>query len=136
MCVLFLKTSTLFFTDVPSVKIFVDSPVCFGSRSTIKSEVSSTTRLEKIEWKKSEDGIDFHCTENPIHSKSTANFTSPCYVIPKTTFNDKLYYRLLVWNENEEGDSNTVFLNVTGSMALFQVPYCFIFSFLLCLGIL
>lgn len=131
-CVLFLRTFSLFFTDVPSAKIFVDSPVCYGSRSTIKSEISPTTRPEKIKWQKSKDGIDFHYTENPIHSLSTANFTSPSYVTPKTTFTDKLYYRFLIWNENGEGVSNTVYLYVTESMALFQVhlSYCFRFSFL------
>nr|XP_034330978.1 antiviral innate immune response receptor RIG-I-like [Crassostrea gigas] len=63
--------------DVPSAKIFVDSPVCYGSRSTIKSEISPTTRPEKIKWQKSKDGIDFHYTENPIHS---LNYEMECRI--------------------------------------------------------
>lgn len=107
-----------FFTEVPSVKIIVDSSVCFGSTTTIKSEVLSTPKPQKIEWQKSKDGTKFLSTENPILFNSTDIFTSPSYVIPKTTFTDKLYYRLLVWNEIGESVSNTVYLNVTGSMAL------------------
>lgn len=120
LCVLFLflKTSTYFFTEAPSVKILVDSSVCFGSTTTIKSEVSSTPKPNKIEWQKSKDGIDFQCIETPLYFRSTDIFTSPSYVIPKTTFTDKRYYRLLVWNEIGESVSNTVYLNVTGSMAL------------------
>lgn len=120
LCVLFLflKTSTYFFTEAPSVKILVDSSVCFGSTTTIKSEISSTPEPNKIEWQKSKDGIDFHCIEKPLYFRSTDIFTSPTYVIPKTTFTDKLHYRLLVWNEIGESVSNTVYLNVTGSMAL------------------
>lgn len=127
---LFLKTSTYFFTDVPSVIIFANSPVCFGSKTIIKSKISSTTTPEKIEWQKSKDEIDFHCIKEPIILRTTASFECPSYVIPKTTFTDKLFYRLLVWNENGEGVSNTVYLDVTGSMALFQIPYYFRFSFL------
>lgn len=117
-----LKVPAYFFTDIPSVKIFVKSPVCFGSKTIIKSEVSSTTTPEKIEWQKSKDRIDFHCIKEPSLFRTTARFECPSYVIPKTTFTDKLYYRLLVWNENGEGVSNTVYLDVTGSMALFQFP--------------
>lgn len=113
-----MKTSIYFFTEVPSVKILVDSSVCFGSTTTIKSEVSSTPKPKKIEWQKSKNGINFNCTEKPLYFTSTDIFTSPSYAIPNTTFTDKLYYRLLVWNETGEGVSNAVFLNVTGSMAL------------------
>lgn len=110
-----------FFTEVPSVKIIVDSSVCFGSTTTIKSEVLSTPKPQKIEWQKSKDGTKFLSTEKPILFNSTDIFTSPSYVIPKTTFTDKLYYRLLVWNEIGESVSNTVYLNVTGSMALILI---------------
>lgn len=113
-----MKTSIYFFTEVPSVKILVDSSVCFGSTTTIKSEVSSTPKPKKIEWQKSKNRINFNCTEKPLYFTSTDIFTSPSYAIPNTTFTDKLYYRLLVWNETGEGVSNAVFLNVTGSMAL------------------
>lgn len=114
-----LKISAYFFTDVLSVKIFVNSPVCFGSKTIIKSEVSSTTTPEKIEWQKSKDGIDFHLIGKPdIYLESTEHFKNPFLVIPKTTFADKLFYRLWVWNRVGNNTSNTLYLNVTGSMAL------------------
>lgn len=120
MSVLFLvlKTSAYFFREVPNVKILVDSSVCFESTTFIKSEVSSTPKPKKIKWQKSKDGIDFHCTEKPIYFKSSDLFTSPPYVIPISSFTDKLYYRLLVSNKIGENVSNTVYLYVTGSMAL------------------
>lgn len=104
------------FTDVPSVKIFVDSPVCFGSETIIKSVVSSTP--EKTEWQKSKDGTDFQLIrKRNIFHGSTKSFENPFFVIPKTTFADKLFYRLLVWNRVGKSASNTFYLDVTGSMA-------------------
>lgn len=106
-----LNNSTYYLTGVPSVRIFVDSPICFGSETIIKSEVSSIPTADKFEWQKSKDGDDFYCIGKQEDFGNTGNFT-----IPKATFADKLYYRLLVWNRIGESFSNTIFLNVTGSM--------------------
>lgn len=96
----------------------VDSPVSFESETTVKSVISSTPTPEKIEWQKSKDGINFHSIENANTSENTKFSTCPFLKINKATFADKLYYRLLVWNRIGESVSNTIFLNVTGSMVL------------------
>lgn len=115
---IFFFSTRACFTDVPRVRIFVDSPVCFGSETIIKSVVSSTPTPEKTEWQKSKDGTNFHLIGKPnIYLESTDNFKNPLLVIPKTTFADKLFYRLWVWNRFGKNASNTLYLNVTGSMA-------------------
>lgn len=106
------------FTDVPSVRIFLDSPIWFGSETIIKSVVSSTPTPEKTEWQKSKDETDFHLIGKPDIYLGSNDFKNPFLVIPKTTFADKLFYRLWVWNRVGKSVSNTFYLNVTGSMAL------------------
>lgn len=107
------------FSDIPSVKIFEDSSVCFGSETTIRSVISSTPPPEKTEWQKSMDGINFSCIRYAKYPQSTDNSTCPPFVIKKTSFDDGVFYRLLVWNAIGESVSNTVYLNVTGSMSIF-----------------
>lgn len=107
-----------FFTDIPCVKILVDSPVRFGSETIIKSVISSTPTPEKIEWQSSKEGIIYYCIGKPSCFGRLDIFKMPSLVIPKTTFNDKLHYRLLVWNGIGESVSNSVYLNVTGSMTI------------------
>lgn len=107
------------FPDIPSVKIFEDSSVCFGSETTIRSVISSTPPPEKIEWEKSMDEVNFSCIRYAKYPQSTDNSTCPSIVIKKTSFDDRLFYRLLVWNAIGESVSNTVYLNVTGSMSKF-----------------
>lgn len=107
-----------FFTDIPCVKILVDSPVRFGSETIIKSVISSTPTPEKIEWQSSKEGILYYCIGKPSCFGRSDIFKMPSLVIPKTTFNDKLHYRLLVWNGIGESVSNSVYLNVTGSMTI------------------
>lgn len=106
------------FPDIPSVKIFEDSSVCFGSETTIRSVISSTPPPEKIEWQKSMDEVNFSCIRYAKYPQSTNKSTCPSFVIKKTSFDDRLFYRLLVWNGIGESVSNTVFLNVTGSMSI------------------
>lgn len=113
----FLKISFHCFTGVPHVEIFVDSPVFLGSQTAIKSVISSTPTPEKMEWQKSKDGIDFQIIEKVESFERSVISKCPFLMIHKATFADKLYYRLMVWNGIGEGVSNTVYLNVTGSMA-------------------
>lgn len=94
----------------------MDSQVCCGSESTIKSLVSSIPTPKKIEWQNSKDGIDFFRISKPEFFETDDSFTCPFFLIPETTFADKRYYRLLVWNGIGESVSNTVYLNITGSM--------------------
>lgn len=106
------------FIDVPQVQIFVDSPLCFGFETKIKSVISSKPTPDKIEWQTSEDGISFRCIGIANSTENARISTCPILKIHKATFDDKLYYRLLVWNGIGKGVSNTVYLNVTGSMVL------------------
>lgn len=113
----FAKIPLHSFADIPSVEIFIDSPVYFGSKTTIKSVVSTSMPTpEKIEWQESKDGVDFNCIGYAKYPQSTNNFICPSFVINETSFDDKRY-RLLVWNRIGESVSNTVYLNVTGSKA-------------------
>lgn len=118
-----MKSFYAFFTDVASVQISVDSQVCCGSETTIKSVVSSIPTPEKIEWQNSKDGIDFSCISKPEFFEIDDTFTCPFFLLPKTTFADKLYYRLLVWNGIGESVSNIVYLNITGSMVIIKKNY-------------
>lgn len=110
------------FSDVPSVEIETDSKVCFGSKTTFRSKVSSIPSSKKVEWQTSKDETDYHCIdiEDPKYYGSNAIPECPLLVIPKITFDDKLYYRLVVLNKIGGGISNTVKINVTGSMILFS----------------
>lgn len=104
--------------DVPSVNISIKSTVSFyGSKTTIKSVVLSNPSPGKVEWQRSKDGntFDFIDIEQPKYFGSLNCFESPYLVISNTTFDDRLYYRLLVWNKIGKNVSNVVYLNVTGS---------------------
>lgn len=108
------------FSDVPIVNISIKSTVSFyGSKTTIKSVVLSNPSPGKVEWQRSKDGntFDFIDIEQPKYFGSLNCFESPYLVISNTTFDDRLYYRLLVWNKIGKNVSNVVYLNVTGSMA-------------------
>lgn len=113
-----LELCTHCITDVPSVELLEVSPIFCGSKTTIKSVILSTPTPEIIEWQTSRDGVDFHSMKKAKHFDNTDS----SFVIHKATFADKLYYRLRVWNAIGETISNTVYLNVTGSMI-------FIFTF-------
>lgn len=79
--------------------------------------VISTPSPEIAAWQTSKDGIDFHSIDiNNVNYIEMENPKSPVLVISEATFNDKLYYRLIMWNTIGKGVSNTVYLNVTGSM--------------------
>lgn len=110
----------IFFPDIPSAKILVDSKVFFGSELKIWPCISSTPRPNKAEWQKSVDGDVFHCIDidKQEYNGSAKDPKFPSLVIQNTTFENMLYYRLRVWNGIGECVSNTVFLDVTGSMFL------------------
>eukprot|EP00105_Crassostrea_gigas_P015053 XP_011431932.1 PREDICTED: uncharacterized protein LOC105331445 isoform X4 [Crassostrea gigas] len=102
--------------DIPKATISTESKVYLGSTAQIKSEVSSTLPLSKYEWQKSVDGNAFECMDiNERKYHGTCNFMNPLLLIQNTTFDDILYYRLLVWNRIGGCVSNTIYLNVTGN---------------------
>lgn len=106
----------------------VDRKVYFGSRTTIKAGILSTPPTEKVEWQKSKNGNDFYCINTTEEKYSgSKNFLIPesesaILVILRTTFDDMLFYRLMVWNRIGVNFSNTVELKVTGSKVL--SPQC------------
>lgn len=86
----------------------------------IKSTVSSCPLPNKIEWQKSSDGqnFDFIDISKREYYGSSLNVTSPKLQIPKTTFDDQLYYRLFVRNAIGEEISDSLHLNVAGGIQL------------------
>lgn len=120
-----LEFCSHFITDVPSVELLEVSPIFCGSKTTIKSVISSTPTPENIEWQTSRDGVDFHSMKKTKYFDNTDS----SFVIHKATFADKLYYRLRVWNGIGETISNMVYLNVTGSMIFIFIYQNFKFQF-------
>lgn len=94
----------------------------FGSEIKIMSNDLSNPPADKFEWQKSKDGKDFDFIDitKPKYFGSSLTAKSPVLVIPKATFEDKLYYRLVIWNKFGEDVSNTVDVNITGSMIFFK----------------
>lgn len=108
-----------FFSDIPKATISTKSKVYLRSTAQIKSKVSSTLPLNKYEWQSSVDGNVFHSIGiDKLKYHATDCLKKPSLVIRKTTFDDIRHYRLMVWNAIGDGVSNTVYLNVTGSMFL------------------
>ncbi|XP_065927180.1 uncharacterized protein [Magallana gigas] len=102
--------------DIPKATISTESNVYLGSTTQIRSEVLSTPSISKYEWKKSVDGNAFQCIViNERNYHGSGNLMNPLLVIKDTTFDDILYYRLLVENFIGVCVSNTVYLNVTGN---------------------
>lgn len=106
------------FVDVPYVAISIKSPVHFASDTTITSIVTSMPPPEKAKWQKSKHGNDFSELEvtKSKYFGSDVGPECPRLIIPQTTFDDMLYYRLRISNKLGVNVSNTVHLNVTGSM--------------------
>ena len=106
------------FIDIPSATISNEVSVYVGSRTNISSKVEACPPPEGITWQKSSDSVTFENIniDNPRYYGSTNDPSSPVLTITKSTFDDKMYYRLLVWNKIGQRVSNTVYLNVTGGM--------------------
>lgn len=122
------KTFVINIADVPSAKILTDSEVMFGLETTITSAVFSCPPPKKVEWQNSNDGKTFHRIDisESHYNGSSLSPESPLLVIPSTTFDDMLHYRLRVWNKIGDQFSNTLYLNVTGCKfsACKVVEYC------------
>lgn len=111
------NSKTLFFADVPNVEISTTQEVYFGSKISFTSRIVSCPSPDGAEWQQSNDGNTFKSIiiSKPKYYGSSCDPKSPLLIIPKVTFEDKLYYRLLVGNKIGEQYSNTVFLDVKGS---------------------
>lgn len=110
--------------DIPYVTISIGPTVNFASETTISSIVASIPPPERAQWQKSKDRNVFHNIDVRKSKYFGSNVipTSPLLVIPKTTFDDKLYYRLQILNKIWESISNDEYLNVTGSMSFKHIP--------------
>lgn len=110
--------STVSFSGVPTVKLSIDSTFCFGSRAILKAEVTAIPFPEKAKWQKSKEIDNFHSINitNRKYYGSKDIPESPMLVVSNINFEDKIHYRVLVSNKIGDGISDTVYLNVTGSM--------------------
>lgn len=107
----------IIFSDIPTATISKESNVFFGFETQIRATVSSTLPLNTYKWQKSVDGTAFHFIDinaGKYHGSDYLKDTS--LVLQKPTFDDMLYYCLLVGNLIGDRVSNTVYLDVTGSM--------------------
>lgn len=110
--------STVSFSDVPTVKLSIDSTFRFGSRAILKAEVTAIPFPEKAKWQKSKEIYNFHSINitNRKYYGSKDIPESPMLVVSNINFEDKIHFRVLVSNKIGDGISDTVYLNVTGSM--------------------
>jgi hypothetical protein len=95
-------------------------PVYVGSESRIYSKITACPLPEGVSWQKSSDEVKFETIDvkKPKYFGSSLDPNNPVLFFTKATFDDKLYYRLLVWNKIGQCVSNTVHLNVTGGMCI------------------
>ncbi|XP_062568433.1 titin-like, partial [Saccostrea cucullata] len=100
---------------VPKVSILAES-VCYGENTDINSVVSSCPPAERAVWEKSIDAVIFETiyVRDRKYANSILDPSNPVLRLTSLTFDDKLYYRLRVWNSIGECVSNTILLNVTG----------------------
>lgn len=86
------------------------------------SEVVSCPALDGAKWQRSIDGLIFHEIDisEPKYHGSSHHSESPSLEIKLISFDDKQHYRLRVWNKIGERVSNTVYLNVRGSMYMYH----------------
>nr|XP_034318682.1 uncharacterized protein LOC105324463 isoform X2 [Crassostrea gigas] len=111
--------------DVPCVEISIKPTVHFASDTTITSIVTSMPPPEKAQWQKSKHRIGFSEVDvtKSKYFGSNASPQCPSLVIPKTTFDDIGYYRLQISNKLGLNVSNSVYLNVTGSLPNITVSH-------------
>lgn len=111
------ETTRFFIEDVPNAKISTEQQTYIGSETMFTSRIVSCPSPDGVEWQQSNDGKTFDSIiiSKPKYYGSSCDPKSPLLIIPKVTFEDKLYYRLLVWNKIGKQYSNTVFLDVKGS---------------------
>lgn len=100
------------FLDVPKANISTEPRSFYGSYISILSQVVSCPAPDGIQWQKSIDGLKFQnidISKAKYHGRSL-NSMSPSLEMKQISFDDKLFYRLHVWNKIGERVSNTVFL--------------------------
>jgi hypothetical protein len=116
----FLNITNIVHIGIPSATISTDVPVYVGSATKIHSKITACPLPEVVSWQKSSDEVTFETIDvkKPKYFGSSLDPSNPFLFFAKATFDDKLYYRLLVRNKIGQRVSNTVYLNVTGSMCI------------------
>lgn len=111
------ETTCYFIVDVPNAEISTEQQIYVGSETIFTSKIVACPSPDGIEWQQSNDGKTFESIiiSKPKYFGSSDDPKSPLLIIPKVSFEDRLYYRLFVWNKIGEQHSNTVFLDVKGS---------------------
>lgn len=107
-----------YFLDIPGVEIPSKSKVIFGSETRFDCHVSGNPPPDKVEWQNSIDGTTFHPIDidGDKHCGSSTDPLSSFLLVRNADFNDQQYYRIVVSNLIGKCISNTLFLQVTGSM--------------------
>lgn len=110
--------------DFPNAEISTEQQPYIGSKTMFTSRIVSCPSPDGAEWQQSNDGKTFESItiSKPKYYGSSCEPKSPLLIIPNVTFEDKLYYRLLVWNTIGEQYSNTVFLDVKGDETSERTP--------------
>lgn len=113
ICILFL--------DIPSIEISSKSKVIFGSETRLNCQVCGYPPPDKVEWQNSVDGTTFHPIDidGDKHCGSSTDPRSSYLLVRKASLKDQLYYRVVVSNLIGKCISNTLFLQVTGSMFVY-----------------
>lgn len=123
-CIIILKI------DIPSVSIVGNLQVTVGNAVTIKGIIQSCpTRVSAI-WQKN-GKLDMEDFENldiddSKYLGSKNDPEHPILVIPKTTHEDEIYYRLVVSNGMGQGSSNAICLELIGGKCKFlfgMIPF-------------
>jgi hypothetical protein len=103
---------------IPNATVATDVQVYLGSDTKISAMITSCPPAEGAVWEKSSDSVTFETIDvkKPKYYGSTLDPSNPLLMFTKTAFEDKLYYRLRVWNKLGQCISNEEYLNVTGGM--------------------
>nr|XP_034324490.1 uncharacterized protein LOC117689028 isoform X4 [Crassostrea gigas] len=101
---------------LPRPHLLSSTTTIHGSKTTINCRISSCPSPEEVQWQKSSNGTTFSSVDvkDPKYHGSNEDLCTPFLIIPKTTFDDCLYYRIIVRNKIGECKSDTFFLEVTG----------------------
>lgn len=115
--ILLYVTTHYFIADIPNVEISTEQHIYVGFETRFTSRIVSCPSPDGVEWQQSNDGKTFESIniKQLKYYGSSCNSRSPLLKITEVTFEDKLYYRLLVWNTIGKQYSNIVFLDVKGS---------------------
>ncbi|XP_062566132.1 uncharacterized protein LOC134228497 [Saccostrea cucullata] len=106
--------------EIPTITMPQEVEVPFGSTAVLQPMIQAFPDIEAIEWQKSRrmdpNAEEFEIIDvtSPKYSRSTLDPKHPKLIINETTFDDNLFFRLVVVNKVGRSSSCT-FLHVTGS---------------------